>query len=571
MLLSQESSGNDAGDSSVALQAAGAPASSWADDESASMTICQIDDPSSDSIDGDGGNTSSHSTDILLPTTTTDLGDEMITGVSHAVDLGDGFDAEASGAIPPGTMNFAALWNAGASSQAAAGAGQLALGSAAFIGRSTGGQAAPMQTSQLMNISVADAAAGQGDSVAVGSASTATATAAPSSPTRTAAAVEPTTTTTTVSPAQTAPDAASTTADSGPVAAPLSAAHVVAAPNAGASPNASNASAPYSPAQIAHAYGFDQVKNQGTGQTIYIVDAYNNPNISADLKTFDTQWGLPNPTLTVHKMSSRISNDVNWGIEESLDVQWAHAMAPKANITLVEATSASFSALMSAVDWATNNGAHVVSMSWGGNDFSGESSYDSHFNHSGVTYIASAGDSGGVVEYPSASPYVLSVGGTSLTIDTNNNYVSESAWSSGGGGSSSYESQPTYQKNYGISGTGRSTPDVAYNGDPNTGYYVYDSYYWFGGGWFEVGGTSAGAPQWASLVAIVNQSRTTPLSTSSLTSRFDYNAAGSSGYSSNYHDITTGSNGYSAGTGYDLATGLGSPQANNLIGWLVNN
>jgi subtilase family serine protease len=351
-------------------------------------------------------------------------------------------------------------------------------------------------------------------------------------------------------------------------AVPLLTAHATASPNA--KPNATLASAPYAPAQIQHAYGFNQLSNQGAGQTIYIVDAYNDPRIASDLQTFDAQWGLPNPTLTVHKMSNFVSNSIGWALEESLDVEWAHAVAPQANITLVEATSTSYSALFSAVNWATTNGAHIVSMSWGGSDVSGETSYDSYFNHTGVTYIASSGDSGGVVEYPSASPYVLSVGGTSLNIDTNNNYVSESAWSSGGGGASVGEKEPGYQTSYHISLSGRGTPDVSYNGDPNTGVYVYDTYT-YQPGWYAVGGTSAGAPQWAGLIALANQSRSTPLSSNNLTSRTEYNAATGSVYATNYHDVTTGSNGHAAGTGYDLATGLGSPVANTLVPWLISN
>jgi len=269
-------------------------------------------------------------------------------------------------------------------------------------------------------------------------------------------------------------------------------------------------------------------------------------------------------------MSNRIRNSSSWGVEESLDVEWAHAIAPQANITLVEATSSSYTALFSAINWATTDGAHVVSMSWGGSDSSSDSSYDSYFSHMGVSYVASAGDSGGVVEYPSASPNVLSVGGTSLTLTTSNAYSSESAWSSGGGGASAYEPEPGYQSSYGINLSGRGTPDVSYDANPSTGVYVYDSYTRTPG-WYEVGGTSAGAPQWAGLIALVNQSRSTPLSTNNLTSRTEYNAAVGSVYATNYHDVITGSNGYAAGPGYDLATGLGSPQANTLVPWLIAN
>jgi subtilase family serine protease len=327
---------------------------------------------------------------------------------------------------------------------------------------------------------------------------------------------------------------------------------------------------PYGPAQIRHAYGFDHLSQTGAGQTIYIVDAFADPNITSDLQTFDSHFGLSNPNFTIHKMSSRIRSNSGWGLEESLDVEWAHAIAPAANIVLVEATTNSNSNLYAAVDWATNQGAHIVSMSWGGGDSTSDSSNDSHFNHSGVSYVASSGDTGGVVEYPSASPYVLSVGGTNLPLDANGNRTrAETAWSSGGGGTSVGEAEPGYQTAYGISLSGRGTPDVSYDADPNTGFYVYDSFQQ--GGALQVGGTSAGAPQWAALIALVDQSRSTPLSTNNLTSRTEYNAATGSVYASNYTDITSGSNGFPAGTGYDLATGVGSPNANNLVPWMISN
>jgi hypothetical protein len=357
----------------------------------------------------------------------------------------------------------------------------------------------------------------------------------------------------------------------GGFASPLFKAHAVATPDK-AHPDAANGAAPFSPAQITQAYGVNLLSNTGAGQTIYIVDAYNDPNIASDLGTFDSQWGLAAPpNFTVHKMSTRVANSSSWGVEESLDVEWAHAIAPQANIVLVEATSSSNSALFSAVNWATTNGAKIVSMSWGGSDSTSDGSYDSYFEHAGVTYIASAGDSAAALEYPAASPYVLSVGGTSLTLTTSNAYSSESAWADSGGGVSKHESLPTYQKNYGISNSGRSIPDVAWDADPNTGVYVYDSYIRGGGGWYEVGGTSVGAPSWAGIIALADQGRSSSLTTDNLASRTEYNAATGSVYASNYHDITTGSNGHSAGTGYDLVTGVGSPQANNLVPWLTNN
>src|SRR5262249_13563226 len=217
-------------------------------------------------------------------------------------------------------------------------------------------------------------------------------------------------------------------------------------------------------------------------------------------------------------------------------------IAPQANITLGEAANNSNANLYGAVKYAVNQGAHIVSMSWGGGDSSGESSYDSYFQHSGVTFLASAGDTGGQGIYPSASPYVVSVGGTTLKVSSNGTYQSESAWSDGGGGASPDEAEPASQSKYGITLHGRGTPDVAYDADPNTGFAVYDSVPYYGeAGWFQVGGTSAGAPQWAALVALADQGRSTPLSSASLTTSPFYDAAtGSTTYASNYHDITTG-------------------------------
>jgi hypothetical protein len=343
----------------------------------------------------------------------------------------------------------------------------------------------------------------------------------------------------------------------------------------------SSGPAGYSPAQIRHAYGFDQLSVNGSGITIAIVDAFHDPTAFNDLNVFSTQFGLPTATLNTpgpnqfkfiqaFAQGSQPKTNAGWAQEISLDVQWAHAIAPKATIMLVETADNSFDNLLGGVDYAVANGAKVVSMSWGANDFAGESAYDSHFNVSGVAFVASAGDSGGVVEYPSASPYVLSVGGTHLPLDKYGNRITtnpETAWSSGGGGVSSNEALPTYQSSYGLTYSGRATPDVAYDADPNTGVAVYDSTrYLFWSGWQVFGGTSIGAPQWAGLIALADQSRPTPLATNDLTSSPAYNAAGSS----NYRDITSGSNGFSAASGYDLATGLGSPVASSLVPYLAN-
>ena len=349
------------------------------------------------------------------------------------------------------------------------------------------------------------------------------------------------------------------------------------APRGNATPDGTPASAPYSPAQIRHAYGFDQLALDGTGQTIAIVDAYDDTTIANDLTVFDTQFGLAAPPSFVKATPQGLpAYNSGWAGEIALDVEWAHAVAPGAKILLVEAKSSSLTDLLGAVDYAVAQGANQVSMSWGSAEFRGETNYDAHFNHPGVTFLASSGDNGAGVSFPAVSPYVTAVGGTSLQLDTSSNRISETGWSGSGGGASTVVSRPGYQSGF-QSGRKRGVPDVAYNADPNTGFYVYDSS--AGGTWWQVGGTSAGAPQWAGLTALVNQGRAAA-GKSSLgsgaaygTNQALYALAGSSSYtnaSGDYVDVTSGSNGNPATTGYDLVTGLGSPAAYKLVPDLIN-
>jgi subtilase family serine protease len=352
----------------------------------------------------------------------------------------------------------------------------------------------------------------------------------------------------------------------------------------------------YSPAQIRHAYGFDLLSQDGSGQIVGIVDAYDDPTAATDLRTFITTLGArnmnglssqspctvkdgPHPCFQKVYAQNKPRPDGSWALESSLDVQWAHAIAPGADILLVEARTNSFANLLGAVDVAVKDGSRAVSMSWGGSEFSSESSYDYHFNVAGVHFTASSGDNGNGVLYPSVSPYVVGVGGTTLPLDALGKPIGpESAWSGSGGGISAYEAEPGYQSNFSIPSDGgkRGVPDVAYEADPNTGVSVYDSTSYQGQtGWFQVGGTSAGSPQWAALAALADQGRgTSALSTNNLSSSPEYNAAELSVYSGNYRDITAGSNGTcgsvcTAGMGYDFVTGLGSPLANSLVPYLT--
>ncbi len=323
----------------------------------------------------------------------------------------------------------------------------------------------------------------------------------------------------------------------------------------------------YSPTQMRHAYGFDQITGNGAGQTIGIVDAYGSSSIQNDLNHFCATYGLATTTVEVYYPQGVPRNNSGWALETSLDVEWAHAIAPGARIVLVVAKSAFLSDLLNAVDYAVAVGAKQVSMSWGGNEFSTEAQYDYHFNRSGVTFLASSGDSGAGVIWPASSPYVVGVGGTSLSLDAYGNVISETAWSGSGGGISAYEPRPAYQNAW-QGASNRGVPDISYDADPNTGVPVYISNYNGSTGWVTVGGTSAGAPQWASLFALVNSARITSLSSAD-TALY---SLGETNYSGDYRDITSGSNGsYVAGSGYDYVTGLGGPRANNLIPALWTN
>ncbi len=341
----------------------------------------------------------------------------------------------------------------------------------------------------------------------------------------------------------------------------------------------------FQPSQIRHAYGFDLVSNQGLGQIIAIVDAYDDPNAESDLGVFSRQFGLPVNTTgngTFRKFYAsghKPAPNANWSVEISLDLQWAHAIAPKATIILVEAASNNFSDLLKAVDVAVRNGASVVSMSWDSGEFSGERSLDNHFVANGVTFLAASGDSGTGVTYPAASPDVIGVGGTSLSLDANGNYLSETAWSGSGGGLSKYEHVPLYQAQFGIpedSRGVRGVPDVSFNANPGTGYAIYDSVGISGAsGWFQVGGTSAATPQWAAAVAIANSMRIAARKTRLTATNTPLYSLAKTNLNGEFHSVTQGDNGScgllcDASAGYDFITGLGTPRANALIPALVS-
>jgi hypothetical protein len=355
-----------------------------------------------------------------------------------------------------------------------------------------------------------------------------------------------------------------------------------------AAPLATTGPTGYAPAQVRHAYGFDQVWFNGTpgdgrGQTIAIVDAYDDPAIASDLHQFDLTFGLPDPVfIKVNQAGGSVppAANVGWAPEISLDVEWAHAAAPGARIVLVEANSNSNADLFAAVGYAAAQpGVSVVSLSWGGSEFASETSTDGTFTtpagHTGVTFVASAGDTGAPGLYPAMSPNVLAVGGTTLSLGAGNTWAAESAWSGGGGGVSAYEAQPWFQQGVATQGGGRRTsPDVAFDSDPATGFAVYQSYgNPVGAPWVQYGGTSAAAPQWAGLIAVADQGRAQaglgPLygASQTLPALYQLTAA-------DFHDIqsgySTGNPTYWAGPGYDLVTGRGTPVVYLVVNGLVN-
>jgi len=339
----------------------------------------------------------------------------------------------------------------------------------------------------------------------------------------------------------------------------------------------------FTPSQIRHAYGFDQIANEGAGQVIGIVDAYDDPNAEADLAVFDAQFGLPSCTSAngcfrkVYSNGTPASNP-NWALEIALDVEWAHAIAPKATIVLVETPTNSLANLLAGVEVAVRNGVSAVSMSWTVAEFTGENSYDNYFTTSGVTFFAAAGDSGTGAAYPAASPDVVGVGGTSLHLNSSGNYLSETAWSGSGGGLSKFEREPSYQALFAIPDDARGyrgAPDVSYNGDPGTGVAIYDSIGISGAtGWFQVGGTSAGTPQWAALMAIVNSTRASARKANLSSADTNLYSIAKAAMATDFHPVTSGSNGScgalcTATAGYDYVTGLGTPQAPALIAALA--
>ncbi|MFH8339739.1 peptidase S8 [Streptomyces sp. AM6-12] len=328
----------------------------------------------------------------------------------------------------------------------------------------------------------------------------------------------------------------------------------------------------YGPSDLQSAYGLaSAAASKGAGETVAIVDAYDDPNAAADLATYRSYYGLPACT-TANGCFKKVSQtgsttslptaDSGWAGEISLDLDMVSAACPNCNILLVEAKSASMTNLGTAVNEAVKLGAKYVSNSYGGSESSSDTSYDSsYYKHAGVVITASAGDEGYGAEYPAGSQYVTAVGGTALKKASNARGWSESVWNTSstegtGSGCSAYDAKPSWQTDTGCAK--RMIADVSAVADPATGVSVYDSYGADGTGWNTYGGTSASSPLIASVYALAG----TP-SSGSYPAKFPYAKAGTSAL----NDVTSGSNGScstsyfcTARSGYDGPTGLGTPE-----------
>ena len=397
----------------------------------------------------------------------------------------------------------------------------------------------------------------------------------------------------------------------------------------------------YDPYQMRTAYGVDSlIANgyDGSGKTIVIIDAFKDPNIASQLATFDTYYGLPamnagpgSPSFTEVAPDGTPPYNAGWSEEISLDVLWAHAIAPGANIVLEEGLDNSDQALISAANDAINNNrGDVISMSFGESDTCLGADLTAQWHQAfvnatkkGITLFASSGDQGASqpscdgnswiqsTSSPASDPLVTGVGGTELNaadfscLLTNTcdsapapgTYLGETAWNEGptgdfsdffgateatGGGYSTIWKEPAYQQGTLHGGKQRAVPDVAYNGAILHGVLTYLDLPGIPTGWYRFGGTSCGSPQWAALTAIADQA-----------AGHDYgfiNAAlykigqNSNPYAAAFHDVLTGNNsavefdnnnnevdipGYNAGTGWDAVTGLGSPKAGGLLNQLA--
>lgn len=317
----------------------------------------------------------------------------------------------------------------------------------------------------------------------------------------------------------------------------------------------------YGPAQLRSAYTLPS-STAGGGQTVAIVDAYDNPNAENDVNVYRTQYGIAACT-TANGCFKKVNQsgiqgnyprgNTSWGQEISLDLDMVSAICPNCRILLVEANTNSNANLGASVDTAASLGANAISNSYGSSESATSVSYDSYYNHPGAAVTVSSGDSGYGVQSPASSIYVTAVGGTSLTTASNARGWSETAWSGAGAGCSAYNAKPAWQTDPLCSN--RTVADVSADADPNTGVAVYDSYGHHGQtGWLVFGGTSVASPIIASVYALSGNAGTVTYGS------YPYAHTGA------LFDVVSGSDGSCGGTylctavpGYDGPTGNGSP------------
>jgi subtilase family serine protease len=321
----------------------------------------------------------------------------------------------------------------------------------------------------------------------------------------------------------------------------------------------------YGPTQLRTAYSL--ASSGGSGQTVAIVDAYDDPNAESNLNTYRSTFGIAACT-TANGCFRKVNQsggttppaaDPGWAEEISLDLDMVSAICPNCHILLVEASSPTLTNLGTAVNTAVRLGATEVSNSYGGSE-SGTSSYASrYYNHPGVAVTASAGDDGYAVEFPASAPAVTAVGGTSLTLTSGNTRSRETVWSGTGSGCSRTYAQPGWQTPLVPAGvcSRRIVGDVSAVADPGTGVAVYDTYQ--ESGWLVFGGTSVSAPIIASVYALAGNAKTIDSTGEPLPYKLGHQG-------SNLYDVTSGRNGSCGGSylctaraGYDGPTGLGTP------------
>jgi len=338
----------------------------------------------------------------------------------------------------------------------------------------------------------------------------------------------------------------------------------------------------YTPKQIQKAYNVDtSVASKTNPGIVTITIAYTYPNLQKDFDTFCKKYGLPLKKLKIVSLGTE--EDSGWAMEECLDVQWVYAMNPNATIQVVEAASSSFDDMFAGVQYASNpptgsplKKPDVISMSWGAGESLIQTFYDKYFSDKSICYLASSGDNNFCC-YPSTSNNVLSIGGTTLYLDGNNNRTKETTWMSAGCGVSSVFTKPSYQNNMILLNKykKRVIPDVSGVANASTGVcVVYD------GSTYIVGGTSVSCPIMAGILSIAfsyrkelkKKSFTTVNGVNNNLQKFLYNLQKTPQvYTTNFYDIIIGKDGeYQSGKGHDIATGLGVPIGSKLIKTLID-